>query len=138
LVSPWMDNGDLSQYMIKHPQLDVIAMLAGTARGLVYLHKHDIVHLDIKAANILVSLSGEPLICDFGISRMLDKTNAAHVISDDEMEGTVRYMAPEIFYGASHGKASDVWAFGMLVLELLSRKQPFNHLSSDIQVILAI
>lgn len=69
--------------------------------------------------NVLVGDSGEPLICDFGISRMLNSSLSITGSSTGALRGSARWMAPELFDimvgNACHTKETDVWAFGMTV-----------------------
>ncbi|KAL5483169.1 BUB3 [Sanghuangporus weigelae] len=71
LVSEWMDNGSAWNYANLHPEASVFSLVFGIANGLAYLRRNGVVHSDIKADNVLVSSSGDALICDFGGSRMI-------------------------------------------------------------------
>ncbi|OCB91027.1 WD40 repeat-like protein [Sanghuangporus baumii] len=71
LVSEWMDNGSAWNYANLRPEDSVFNLVFGIANGLAYLHLNGVVHSDIKADNVLVSSSGDALICDFGCSRMI-------------------------------------------------------------------
>ncbi|KAI5122336.1 hypothetical protein M0805_002503 [Coniferiporia weirii] len=143
LVSEWMDNGPVSQYIRNNVDCDVLRMILGVADGIFYLHYKDIVHSDIKAENILVDQFGTPLICDFGISRMLSATQSLGN-SATGIKGSIRWMAPELLSFSvgeppkTHTKSSDVWAFGMTVYELLAGKPPYSHLKLDVHVLFAI
>lgn len=113
--------------------------ILGVARGLEYLHSQELVHSDIKPVgtifrpfigrscnglvqdNILISRTGEPQICDFGISRMLSPSQQYQTIwqtvSTAGFRGTIRYLSIEFVSDPKllgvHTKESDVWAFGM-------------------------
>ncbi|CAN6344588.1 unnamed protein product [Urochloa humidicola] len=103
---------------------------AGVARALESLHcggggeHRHVIHRDIKSSNILVADDFEPKLCDFGLAMWADDA-AAHVTGDD-IAGTFGYLAPEYFM---HGKVSDkidVYAFGVVLLELISGRKPVS------------
>ncbi|XP_022844175.1 receptor-like cytosolic serine/threonine-protein kinase RBK1 isoform X1 [Olea europaea var. sylvestris] len=96
----------------------------GVAEGLQYLHydcQRRIIHRDITASNILLSEDYEAQISDFGLAKWLPQKWAHHVVSP--IEGTFGYMAPEYFmHGMVHEK-TDVFAFGVLLLELITGRR---------------
>ncbi|KAL5480710.1 hypothetical protein ACEPAI_9650 [Sanghuangporus weigelae] len=139
LVSEWMDNGSAWTYVQQKPDCNLLHIVIGIAQGLEYLHDKGIVHSDIKSDNVLVSSSGDALICDFGCSRIITASQSLAKPSSG-LKGTPRYQAYELLTeGGFKGytKEADVWAFGMTVYELLARQRPYSHLS-DSQVLLAI
>ncbi|KAF0888169.1 hypothetical protein E2562_010860 [Oryza meyeriana var. granulata] len=102
---------------------------AGVARALVYLHGGDgndrpVIHRDVKSSNILISEDFQPKLCDFGLA--LWGAEAASPVTGDDVAGTFGYLAPEYFM---HGKVSDkidVYAFGVVLLELISGRKPVS------------
>ncbi|OBT50659.1 hypothetical protein VE04_08831, partial [Pseudogymnoascus sp. 24MN13] len=98
-----------------------------TLGGLTYLYiKHHILHRDIKPANILVNSRGFIKLCDFGVSGELVNSVA------DTFVGTSTYMAPERVQVEKYTVKSDVWSFGLSIMELAIGKFPFDaseHLS---------
>lgn len=96
----------------------------GVAEGLRYLHcdcQRRIIHRDITASNILLTEDYEPQISDFGLAKWLPEKWVHHVVSP--IEGTFGYMAPEYFmHGLVHEK-TDVFAFGVLLLELITGRR---------------
>ncbi|KLO07459.1 kinase-like protein [Schizopora paradoxa] len=136
LVSEWMDYGILPEYMEKFPRASVetCKMLVGVASGLSYLHSKGIIHADLKGQNIFVSAIESPLLADFGLSRMIVQSGTMTV-----SVGTMRWMARELLTSESNcNEKTDVWAFGMVVYELLSRGQPYADLTSNTSVWRAI
>ncbi|KAL4386787.1 hypothetical protein GQ457_09G022810 [Hibiscus cannabinus] len=96
----------------------------GTAEGLGYLHEgcqRRIIHKDIKAANILLSEHFEPQISDFGLSKWLPDQWTHHTVS--KVEGTFGYISPELFMHGIVDEKTDVYAFGVLLLELITGRQ---------------
>eukprot|EP01001_Neometanema_parovale_P006042 NODE_2428_length_1423_cov_7.385385_g2310_i0.p1 GENE.NODE_2428_length_1423_cov_7.385385_g2310_i0~~NODE_2428_length_1423_cov_7.385385_g2310_i0.p1 ORF type:complete len:400 (-),score=69.63 NODE_2428_length_1423_cov_7.385385_g2310_i0:47-1246(-) len=92
--------------------------------GLVYLHKEGVIHRDIKPHNILVHVSGSIKLADFGASKEVTDLSA----TGTEAFGTPNYMSPEMVRNQHASFASDVWAVGCTVLELLTALRPGHHL----------
>ncbi|KAL5514298.1 hypothetical protein ACEPAG_2386 [Sanghuangporus baumii] len=146
LVSRWMENGTVLKYLEAHPDVDLLRLVTGIAEGITYLHLNRIVHSDIKPDNVLISESGGPLLCDFGVSRMVVASrsfNFSSSLTGGGLRGTLRFMSKELLRAtdlspATYSTASDVWAFGMTVLSILTRKVPYHYISNDVQVITAI
>ncbi|CAN4090014.1 unnamed protein product [Withania somnifera] len=96
----------------------------GVAEGLFYLHRgcrKRIVHRDITASNILLTEDYEPQISDFGLAKWLPENWVHHVVSP--IEGTFGYMAPEYFMHGIINEKTDVFAFGVLLLELITGRR---------------
>ncbi|XXG83369.1 hypothetical protein AAC387_Pa10g1138 [Persea americana] len=99
----------------------------GTAQGLHYLHEHcqrRIIHRDIKASNILLTEDFEPQICDFGLAKWLPDQWTHHTVS--KFEGTFGYLAPEYFMHGIVDEKTDVFAFGVLLLELITGRKALD------------
>ncbi|THU72849.1 hypothetical protein C4D60_Mb04t16540 [Musa balbisiana] len=99
----------------------------GTAKGLEYLHERchkRIIHRDIKAANILLTEDFEPQICDFGLAKWLPDEVTHHTLPS--FEGTFGYLAPEYCMHGVVDEKTDVFAFGILLLELISGRRAVN------------
>ncbi|KAG8875059.1 hypothetical protein FRB97_005451, partial [Tulasnella sp. 331] len=144
LVSPYYEGRGLDHYIKKNPHADRWAMLIGVAKGLAYLHTHDppIVHLDLKAANVLVNSQGDPAIAEFGTSKKLLRVPSALVTTSVEL-GTLCWRAPELVGGSSIDATihADVYSFGCLVLEVMTGKIPFCEIAQDLhglEVLMAI
>ncbi|XP_039128027.1 receptor-like cytosolic serine/threonine-protein kinase RBK2 [Dioscorea cayenensis subsp. rotundata] len=96
----------------------------GTAEGLEYLHvrcQRRIIHRDIKAANILLTEDFEPQISDFGLAKWLPDKMTHHTVSS--FEGTFGYLAPEYLMHGIVDEKTDVYAFGVLLLELITGRK---------------
>ena len=115
------ENKPLTEEMMKK-------WLKEAALAIEHLHEQNLLHRDIKASNCLLFDGMTLKLCDFGITRELE-----HSQSTSSMKGTHRYLAPEIIVGNDEGRAiyskpADIYAYGLLVLEIYSRKPPFYGL----------
>ncbi|XP_068643119.1 mitogen-activated protein kinase kinase kinase 1-like [Aristolochia californica] len=92
--------------------------------GLKYLHDRDVIHRDIKCANILVDASGSVKLADFGLAKQTSKLSA-HKSS----KGSAFWMAPEVVNPRKgYGLSADIWSLGCTVLEMLTRQLPYSNL----------
>jgi serine/threonine protein kinase len=96
--------------------------------GLNYLHSKDVVHLDLKCANVLISARGECKLADFGTARRLKDVSRAQSDDADGTLGTIHFMAPEVLNNQRFDWRADVWSLGCLVIELLSGVLPFSNI----------
>ncbi|KAA8530504.1 hypothetical protein F0562_005213 [Nyssa sinensis] len=123
LVYPYMSNGSVASRLKAKPVLDWgtrkrIAL--GAARGLLYLHEQcdpKIIHRDVKAANILLDDYCEAVVGDFGLAKLLDHQDS-HVTT--AVRGTVGHIAPEYLSTGQSSEKTDVFGFGILLLELIT------------------
>ncbi|KAK1432969.1 hypothetical protein QVD17_09872 [Tagetes erecta] len=123
LVYPYMPNGSVASRLKAKPVLDwsirkKIALGAG--RGLLYLHEQcdpKIIHRDVKAANILLDHCCEAVVGDFGLAKLLDHQDS-HVTT--AVRGTVGHIAPEYLSTGQSSEKTDVFGFGILLLELIT------------------
>ncbi|XWS23026.1 hypothetical protein CRYUN_Cryun29cG0085800 [Craigia yunnanensis] len=129
LVYPYMSNGSVATRLKAKPALDWgtrkrIAL--GAARGLLYLHEQcdpKIIHRDVKAANILLDDYCEAIVGDFGLAKLLDHRDS-HVTT--AVRGTVGHIAPEYLSTGQSSEKTDVFGFGILLLELISGLRAFE------------
>lgn len=148
MITPFYSKGDLiniinSENKHKSPQewdlTQKYIVVYGIAAGLFFLHNHNLIHRDLKPDNVLLDEHFEPIITDFGCSKLIDQKNA---MFQTAATGTPAYMAPEIVLSqaegddfAYDGKAADVYSYGMLCFQLLTGIQPFGNLKSQFQLI---
>ncbi|MEU9284525.1 protein kinase [Streptomyces sp. NPDC048275] len=107
------------------PAERVARIAAETAAGLAAAHRQGIVHRDIKPANLLLDADGTLKIGDFGIARFLDDPGAA-LTATGQIVGTSLYLAPERALGQPAGPASDMYALGCVLYQLLTGHPPFR------------
>ncbi|XP_062221867.1 mitogen-activated protein kinase kinase kinase 1-like [Phragmites australis] len=88
--------------------------------GLNYLHRRNVLHRDIKCANILVDASGLVKLADFGLAKEMSILSQAR-----SSKGTVYWMAPEVAKAKPHGPPADIWSLGCTVLEMLTGRVPY-------------
>jgi WD40 repeat protein/tRNA A-37 threonylcarbamoyl transferase component Bud32 len=105
---------------------EAAALLEQLARAMHYAHSRGVVHRDLKPANVLLTADGTPKITDFGLAKQLDA--AGPVSQSGAIVGTPEYMAPEQAEGRGRdiSGATDVWALGVLLYELLTGRRPFH------------
>ncbi|XP_061992392.1 protein NSP-INTERACTING KINASE 3 isoform X1 [Rosa rugosa] len=133
LVYPYMPNGSVASRLRDHihgrPAIDWARrkrIALGTARGLVYLHEQcdpKIIHRDVKAANILLDEDFEAVVGDFGLAKLLDHRES-HVTT--AVRGTVGHIAPEYLSTGQSSEKTDVFGFGILLLELITGQKALD------------
>lgn len=102
---------------------EAIPILEQIASALDYAHQRGVIHRDIKASNIMVTRDGLVKVTDFGIARVL---GGERFTQTGVLVGTPEYMAPELWEGKEASKVSDIYAFGVLVYEMLTGEVPFS------------
>lgn len=132
MVSEWMINGNINEFIEEHGDVNRFELLKDIARGLIYMHGEGIVHGDLKGANVLIDRHGHACLADFGLIMIIsDSTNSTSSLSYKNA-GTTRWMSSELldpdhlnFEDGRPTKESDCYALGMVILEVLSGQVPF-------------
>lgn len=132
LVTEWVPGESLDQVLRRGPLPATTAsrIAATLARALAHVHGRNIVHCDVKPANILVRNDGQVKLADFGIATPV---GAAH---DGTVFGSIHYMSPERLVGNAPGPTCDVYALGVTLYEMVTGRRPFTG-DSPFEVALA-
>ncbi|KAG8779062.1 hypothetical protein FRC12_024663 [Ceratobasidium sp. 428] len=127
IVTPWMENGTLFEYVTNNPEVDRFQLCIQAASGLAHLHEVDQVHGDVKSLNFLISENGIAKLTDFGNATL--KQCTLKFTGTTSLSISARWTAPEILKGESaHTKEADVYALGMTFLETVTGKIPFSEI----------
>jgi len=125
IVTEYCGNGSLAD-VIRMKALSwsrASRMLLDAATGMLYLHSRNILHCDLKSNNLLVDSHYRTKICDFNMSKLIEESTGSSLANIQNP----RWLAPEICEGTdSHSKASDVYAFGIIMWEVLTREVPWK------------
>ncbi|KAK2995075.1 hypothetical protein RJ640_028245 [Escallonia rubra] len=131
LVYEFMPKGSLDSHLLKGKGLFTWPMRYKIARGLasalLYLHEEweqCVLHRDIKPSNVMLDSNFNAKLGDFGLARLVDHEKGSRTT---DVGGTRDYMAPECFFTHQASKASDVYSFGILALEIASGRKPIDH-----------
>ncbi|MEW5938157.1 MAG: protein kinase, partial [Chloroflexota bacterium] len=127
LVMEFLPGGTLKEKLADRqlPWKDSIRLILSIAQALAYAHGAGIVHRDIKPSNILVTKSGEPMLSDFGIAKILEGEMAAELTGTGAGIGTPEYMAPEQAMGRTDERA-DIYALGVVLYQMITGHVPFR------------
>lgn len=138
VVYEYMPNGSLDTIIFnseKAHQLDWMKrsmIISGIARGLLYLHQESrlkVIHRDLKPSNVLLDLDMNPKISDFGLSRAFGGDQSMDVTK--RAVGTLGYMAPEYAYHGQVSTKSDMYSFGVVVVEIVTGRRNNASLDDD-------
>jgi tRNA A-37 threonylcarbamoyl transferase component Bud32 len=126
LTMPFVAGGSLAQHLKRFQQdpRAAVQLVEKIARAVHHAHENDILHRDLKPGNILLDERDEPLVADFGLAKFLDTD--VNLTETGGVVGTPAYLSPEQAAGHSNlTPASDVWALGVILYELLTGRRPF-------------
>lgn len=131
LTMRFLPGGTLADWLKANPPNPrrVAELMRQVAAAVQFAHEHGVLHRDLKPGNILLDEEGNPAVCDFGLARIADGEEQLTVTS--VFLGTASYMAPELIQGGSSAGtiASDVYALGAMLYELLAGVPPFKSAS---------
>jgi len=129
IVTEYLENGSLFHLLKSKQPMDMnmkIKILQEISAGMDHLSRESIIHRDLAARNILLTELNVAKVADFGMSRMIASdssytTNAA---------GPLKWMAPESLKKKKYSTKSDVWSFGVVCIEVLTRNEPYPDLTT--------
>jgi serine/threonine protein kinase len=126
LVMPFIRGGTLKRFA-GHPipWNNAVRLVLPIARALAYAHQNNIIHRDVKPSNILLTESGEPLLSDFGIAKILEENDLYTLTNPGIGVGTPGYMAPEQWTGQTVPQ-SDIYSLGVVLYELIAGRRPYT------------
>ncbi|KAL1533488.1 non-specific serine/threonine protein kinase [Salvia divinorum] len=128
IVTEYMPRGSLYEYLHKnHPALKLPQLLkfaVDVCKGMEYLHQKDVIHRDLKTANLLMDSSSVVKVADFGVARF---QNNGGVMTAET--GTYRWMAPEVINHQPYDQKADVFSFAIVLWELVTAKVPYDNMT---------
>lgn len=125
----YVEGQTLSQWIIDnpHPSLETVRQMAEQiAKGLLALHRQEMVHQDLRPHNIMIESSGTLKIIDFGATRVEGIMDINIRLEQENLLGTALYSAPEYFLGKEGTTRSDLFSLGVIVYEMLSGHFPYG------------
>ncbi|KAI7899271.1 kinase-like domain-containing protein [Cokeromyces recurvatus] len=132
IVLEYVENGSLlatlKQFGNRLPEPLVATYVHDILKGLAYLHEKDVVHCDLKAANILTTKTGNVKLSDFGVSLNLKMFHGKQQKNDYLVSGTPFWMSPEVIQLKGASTQSDIWSLGCTIIELCTGKPPYSDL----------
>ncbi|KAK9075065.1 hypothetical protein SSX86_003384 [Deinandra increscens subsp. villosa] len=128
IVTEFMSGGSLYDFLhnqSSHVDVPTLLRIAiHISKGMNYLHENNIIHRDLKSANLLMDENGIVKISDFGVARVQNKSGIMTAET-----GTYRWMAPEVIEHRPYNHKADVFSFGIVMWELLAQKLPYANLT---------
>ncbi|XP_078097118.1 serine/threonine-protein kinase Nek8-like [Mustelus asterias] len=124
----YADGGTLAQYLAQQVLQDreleeqqILNLFHQMVAAICYLHEHNVLHRDLKTANLFLTKEGEVKLGDFGVAKVMTAGSEAHTIL-----GTPFYISPEICEGKCYNDKSDIWSLGCILYEMACRQRTFE------------
>jgi predicted ATPase len=126
LVLDYVQGGDLSAFIRANtsPIQTLLTLAIDLVDALTRAHKLGIIHRDLKPANVLIGADGALRLTDFGVAQVRSKKR---LTESDAIVGTIDYLPPEALQDGQYDERGDIWAFGVMLCEMLTGKCPFTR-----------
>ncbi|KDQ29826.1 hypothetical protein PLEOSDRAFT_1040044, partial [Pleurotus ostreatus PC15] len=137
MVCPWMDRGNLNNYLIIH-LLTRDSELSQVCAGLAYLHSRSVVHGDLTGCNVLINGDGDACLSDFGLSTIISDLQGVSTFTSS-IGGNVRFAAPELYEVGDDDirtfptARSDIYSLGSVILQIMTNEAPFYDPCDDMK-----
>jgi len=129
IITEYMAGGSLAPLLKSDKPLPpVIRMATQISLGMLHLHSEKVIHRDLSARNLLLDESMNIKIADFGLARLNASTPELNITASNI--GPIKWMAPECIIRKEYSFASDVWAYGITLIEIITRNPPYPGLSA--------
>lgn len=127
LVMEFLPGGTLKQKMGSPIDSSLAAqMLLPVADALSYAHSKNVIHRDVKPANVLMTANGQPMLSDFGVAHLLESDDLSTLTGTGVGIGTPEYMSPEQGLGKKIDGRADVYSLGVILYELITGRKPYS------------
>jgi predicted Ser/Thr protein kinase len=114
----------IAAYRAPLPLSETVHVFEKVCEAIDYVHRHGVIHRDIKSNNIKVSSEGKVKLLDFGIAK--EQNTRQQLTQVGSVIGTLQYLAPELIRGGAADAGGDVWALGVLLYEMVTGRVPFE------------
>lgn len=128
-VTEFIDGKTLTQWMIDNPSpaIETVREIAEQiARGLLALHRQEMIHQDLRPDNIMIDNTGTVKIIDFGSTRIKGIVETNAYLEQENLQGTAQYSAPEYFLGEVGSYRSDLFSLAVIVYQMISGELPYG------------
>jgi serine/threonine protein phosphatase PrpC len=129
VVTEYIEGQTLAQWMIDNPRPDletVRGIVEQIARGLNAFHRKEMLHQDLRPANVMIDRTGTVKIIDFGATRVAGVVEAAPSPEAGAVPGTLQYTAPEYLLGEGGTRRSDLYSLGVIAYQMLTGRLPYG------------
>jgi serine/threonine protein kinase len=129
VVTEYIEGQTLTQWMLDNPKPDlqtVRNIIEQIAKGLRAFHRREMLHQDLRPANVMIDQSGTVKIIDFGSTRVAGLAEITSPVEQDPVLGTAQYSAPEYFLGEEGTTQSDMFSLGVVAYQMLTGKLPYG------------